>query len=573
MFKFQQNSSAQNIKRQLNQDINRGLALLVLITVSIVGTSWLFSLPVYFDIKIAAQILPILFSIVLLFLVTRIQHVYLNNIAPILAYVFIFCSWSYVIYLNSNVTLNINLSELEGIVNKSIINAQYLGMSYVMYLVGLCFIIFWLGRYFKYSLYLSLASILTLITILLLFTNIETVYLLAFALLLSSSAVFSAIGLSGIQTKTQKIASQTFNESIQKNHEDDYLLPSELDEQELKPEFDINTLPLNELSATHDWELILRELNSELKNTADVDQLFKSMLVFLQGALEFDAAAVGMLQDKSIRKIASSGGDEYLHTKALNWTNQRVKEIFSSREAKLSTQSHLSAATDNVTEPVHRLDVPVVSNKKVVGLVTLFRDETLFDTHDVKLASSIVFHSMIALRQARLQDEIKRLKNSSSGAKLTLYSREQFVTQVKPVFEKLSRPRECSLFIIEIDNFDSVVDAQGRDAGALLYKTASKAIMSNLNDGDILGRYGNEGFVILLDETDLMHAKAVAERIRSKVSQIKLKLQSNVLSTTVSIGLTIVSDPDESLSSLMRKADMGLFVAKENGCNTVKVSL
>jgi len=46
-----------------------------------------------------------------------------------------------------------------------------------------------------------------------------------------------------------------------------------------------------------------------------------------------------------------------------------------------------------------------------------------------------------------------------------------------------------------------------------------------------------------------------------------------VLTTTASIGLTIVSNENEDLPSLMRKADMGLFVAKENGSNTVKVSL
>lgn len=78
---------------------------------------------------------------------------------------------------------------------------------------------------------------------------------------------------------------------------------------------------------------------------------------------------------------------------------------------------------------------------------------------------------------------------------------------------------------------------------------------------------------MLLDETELMDAKTTAENIRAQVENIKLKYQDQVVTTTVSIGLTIFSDAEESLSSLMRKADMGLFVAKENGSNTVKVSL
>ena len=569
MFKIEDDNNAQISNKELDQEINRGLALLVLITVSIVGTSWLFSLPVYFDIKIAAQILPILFSVVLLFSVTKIQHVYLNKSAPVLGFVSVFMSWSYVVYLNSILSVS---AELQSQVN-NIVEAQYLGMSYTMYLIGLCFIIFWLGRYFKYNLILSLTSVVTFLAVLLLFTDIKIIYLLALALLLGSSAVFSAIGLSSVHDLVPDTNPGDFYDPFNDSEEKELLLPVESVEQKIEPVLDINTLPLNESSITHDWELILRELHSELKNITDVDQLFKSMLVFLHGAMEFDAAAVGMLQDKSIKKIADYGDEEYVQAQSLKWTNQRIKKLFTLRESILSKQNRLGVETSEVAESVHRLDVPVLSNNKVVGLVTIFRDDLIFDEHDVKLFTSIVFHSMIALRQARLQEEIKRLNSDTPSLKLTLYSRDQFVSKVKPVFEKLSRPRECSLIIIEIDDLDSVIDSQGRDAGALLYKSTSKVIMSFLSERDILGRYGNDGFVILLDETNLMHAKDVAEKIRVAVSSNKVNFKDNVLNSTLSIGLTIVSDAEDDLPSLMRKADMGLFVAKENGCNTVKVSL
>lgn len=562
LFEFQQdNNNTQKSKQRIDQEINRGLALLVLLTVSVVGSSWLFSLPVYFNIKIISQVIPVISSLILLFSVTRIQHVYFNKIVPVLAFVFVFCSWSYVVYLNAYVDVGVSSPP-----QKEVVGAQLLGMSHAVYIIGLCFSIVWLGRYFKYNLYLSASFVITLIVLLLLFSNAEVTYLLAYIVLLVSSTIFSAISLNN----SQEVAAEANLELVNESVENDFLLPSEIIEQEIKPELDINVLPLTENTISHDWELILRELQGELKNTTDVDQLFKRMLVFLHGAMDFDAAAVGMLQDRSIKKIASTGADDYLNSQVLNWTNQRVKEVFASREPILSVQINQSPSSHN--GDLHRLDVPVVSGQKVVGLVTLFRDSVTFDTNDVMLAASIVFHSMLALRQARLQDEVKRLKSDSPVTKLTLYSREQFVDKIKPVFEKLSKPRECSLFIVEIDNLDSVIDTKGRDAGTLLFKAVSKTIMSYLSERDILGKYGNEGFVVLQDEADLMHAKAVAEKIREKVSQIKLKYQNEVLSTTVSIGLTIVSNPDEGLPSLMRKADMGLFVAKENGCNTVKVS-
>ncbi len=575
MFQFQQDNQTQESIKALNHDVNRGFALLVLICLSVVGTSWLFSLPVYLDIKIAAEIFPLIFSVALLFLVTKCQQSYINKIAPLLAYGVIFFCWAYVIYFNVNNSNAIDISDA-----KHSLEAQYLGMSYLMYLIGLCFISFWLGKYFKYNLILSLIFITSFIAVLFLFTNIQVNYLLAYALILVSISIFSAISLKATHAIMVKpnIARQVEPElglgfEPEESIENDFFPSPESKEEEIKPQLDIDIIPLDEAPVVHNWELILRQLHSELKTITDVDQLFDRMLNFMRSSIAYDAAAVGMLQEKSIRKISAMGSDEYLQAKRLNWSNKRVKEIFKLGEPILSTQANSEVLVDEFAEQLNRLDVPVISNQKVVGLVTLFRHTTVFNTNDVEIVSSIVFHSMIALRQARLQEEVKRLSSTSPDVKLTLYSREQFVMQVRPVLEKMSMPRECSLFIIEIDDFDKVMDTQGRDAGAALFKITSKAIMSYLSERDVLGKYGNDGFVVLLDETNLQNAKLVAEKIRTKIESIKLKFQNSVLATTVSIGLTIVSDPDEDLPSLMRKADMGLFVAKENGRNTIKVSL
>ena len=544
---------------QYDQDLNRGLALLIVIAMSVVGASWLFSLPVYFDLKIAAQVFPLLYSVIALFGVARLQHRYLNVLAIPISYIVIFSSWTYVIYLNAalmNKPANELLSQLAGISNS-------------MYLLGLCLITIWLGRYFKFAVYLSSIATVSIFALLLVFVPVSITFLLAVGLLLASS-IFVALVIFKEQVST--VSTDSADVDAEENVED-FLLPAELDEQKISPELEIDVQPLSEESVSYDWDLILRELHGELKNTADVDQLFKRMLTFLHGAMEFNGAAVGMLQDKSLKKIAIYGDEGLLNTQSLSWTNQRINELFSSREPIISKQADTYQEVPNETSFLHRLDIPVISNLKVVGVVTLFRDNVLFDTHDIKLASSIVFHSMVALRFARMQDEIKRLSSNSSVNKLTLYSREQFVTQVKPVFEKLSKPRECSLFIVEMDKLDSVIDNIGREAGAILYKNVSNLLMSLLKESDILGKYGNEGFIVLLDETNLIEAKALAESVREKIQALKVKCQEHVLTTTVSIGLTIVSNENEDLPSLMRKADMGLFVAKENGCNTVKVSL
>lgn len=531
--------------------------LLIAITLSVVAASWLFSLPAQFDLKIAAELLPLLYAVAAMLLLRRLQKPFLSHLFSALGYVFVFSCWGYVVYINTAMQLPAQK-----------IAILHIGFANSMYLLGMCVLTIWLARYFKFAVYLSVTALIALSVVLILLTSVPLSFVVAVSLILLSSVAI------GFITNSGKPASElAYGDYEEAGFKDDDLLPVAEGEQEITPELEINALPLNESSVSHDWDVILQELHGELKNTSDVDQLFKRMLVFLNGAMEFDAAAVGMLQDKTIRKIASFGGDEFLHTQSLNWTNQRINDLFSSRKPMLSRQSHMSRQAGVESEPLHRLDVPVISNSKVVGLVTLFREHLLFDTNDIKLASSIVFHGMVALRQARLQDEIKRLSSSTPATRLTVYSREQFVEQVKPVMEKLDKPRECSLFIVEIDNLDQVIDKVGREAGQQLYKAVSRAIAANLKESDLIGQYGKEAFVVLLDETELMDAKRTAEKIRAQVENIKLKYQDQVVTTTVSIGLTIFSNADENLPSLMRKADMGLFVAKENGSNTVKVSL
>ncbi len=537
--------------------VTKALSLFLLLSICIVATSWLLAIPTYFDIKVAAQFLPVLACVGMLFLVNKLQHRIVLITSTALIFLIIFTCWSFVLYLDISVATRSPAATTEQT------TTHKFGIADAIYLLGLCFSIILLHRFFRFAVYLSSSAIITLVVLLVVFADPEITDLIAIFILLSTTIIISFIVNRDIAAPVH--AHKLID--IDNQFDDAELLPSEA-EQSIVPELAINALPLNEHSTTHDWELTLRDLQRGLKSSPDVDQLFGSMLHFIHDRIEYDAAAVGMLQDRSLRKIAASGDDEYLHSKSLGWTNQRIKEVFKTGDAILSQQSRLTG-----DDSVHRLDIPVVSGTKAVGIVTLFRETMIFDTQDVKLASSIVFHSMIALRHARLQEEIKRLSSDSKTTHLTLYSREQFVEKTQAVFDKLGKPRECSVFIVDIDNLGEINDKTGHEAAIALYKAVSKTIMSKLSERDILGRYGKEGFIVLMDETDLNGAKEKAESIRSKISHLKLKYQGQVITTTVSIGLTIVSDPDENLQGLMRKCDMGLFVAKENGCNTVKVSL
>ncbi len=436
----------------------------------------------------------------------------------------------------------------------------------IVIVTGLVMLLIWYAVQCRWSIWVALAGVIVLLVVLKLFAAPANNFYASYVLLM-----LAALALTVFIKRYAKLPSAS-----PKNTTPDYIdtpesldeeIPHPLAEPELQPDVAMIHVDLGE--SAKDWEHILRELHNELKSTADVDQLFKRLLVFMSGALEFEATIVGMVQDRTINKIASYGPEYLTHAKVRAWNSESIKRIFKTQESVINQQEHLDENGKRII--LYRIDIPVITNGKATGVVTILRSSMLFNDYEISLASSMVFHAMVALRQARLQEEIKRI--STTTANRTLFSREQFFEKANIELQQLNKPRSVSLLVIEIDKYDSVEKQYGKDVALKLYKTHATTIMSLLRPDDMNGRYGNDGFVVLLHETDLLEAKKIAEKLRQNLALAKCKISEAVVTSTVSIGLTTASEMSEDMSSLIRKADMGLFVAKESGRNTVKVSL
>ena len=436
----------------------------------------------------------------------------------------------------------------------------------IILVTGLVLLLIWYSIQCRWFIWVAMVSAVTMLVAIKLFAAPANNYFASYTLLMLAALSLSVfVGRYGqVQSVSRKQASPEYIDSTAGLDEE---IPQPLSERELQADVAMIHVDLGESSK--DWEHILRELHNELKSTADVDQMFKRLLVFMSGALEFEAAVVGMVQERSINKIASYGPEYMTHAKVRAWNSDSIKRIFKTQESIVNQQEHLDEKGKK--KILYRIDIPVISSGKATGVVTVLRSSMLFNDYEVSLATSMVFHGMVALRQARLQEEIKRL--STASANRTVFTREQFIEKAKLQIDQLNKPRAVSLLVIEIDKYDSVEQQYGKDVALKLYKTHATTIMMTLRPDDLTGRYGNDGFMVMLNETDLLEAKKIAEKLRASLSLAKCKIAEGVVTSTVSIGLTTASEASEDMSSLIRKADMGLFVAKESGRNTVKVSL
>lgn len=95
-------------------------------------------------------------------------------------------------------------------------------------------------------------------------------------------------------------------------------------------------------------------------------------------------------------------------------------------------------------------------------------------------------------------------------------------------------------------------------------------IKNSLRGCDVVARYGGEEFLIILSETDEIHAISALERVRGQIAKKAIKVGNERLYVTVSIGLIEIAPNEDPIASI-EKADLALYQAKRNGKNKVEL--
>ena len=119
-----------------------------------------------------------------------------------------------------------------------------------------------------------------------------------------------------------------------------------------------------------------------------------------------------------------------------------------------------------------------------------------------------------------------------------------------------------SLAFIDLDNFKSVNDGFGHEAGDLVLATAAARILSSLRTGDMLVRWGGEEFVLFMPNTYCNDAISTIERLRAS----GFGMRPDGKPVTASIGISErMEDKTNSWKTLVETADQRMYTAKQNG--------
>lgn len=180
-----------------------------------------------------------------------------------------------------------------------------------------------------------------------------------------------------------------------------------------------------------------------------------------------------------------------------------------------------------------------------------------------------------------LREEVIHARDVALLDSLTsLLNRRGFDQALTACLNELAGPNEdhalqpC-LLICDIDHFKQINDTYGHLFGDRVIRAVAQAIKNNVKGRDTAARYGGEEFVILLPDTPLEGALALAEKLRHTVEHGRIKrghTENGAAETsaqiTISIGVARFM-PGEPIASFIDRADKALYRAKHGGRNQV----
>ncbi len=322
---------------------------------------------------------------------------------------------------------------------------------------------------------------------------------------------------------------------------------------------------IEDITLRKDAEKQMHRLNAELqqsremykkqyKEARETGELYQSLLKStLDPIVTYNTQSQVMFVNKAFEHTFGWSLDELL--KGVIYTPDSEKEI---------TRQHV--------EKVIRDGIPIKNFEtarltKLGQLLQVNISASRFNDHEGNPAGMVVILRDIS-EQKILEDKLKMMASTDplTGA----YNRRSFFEKGNNELIRTKRYlRPFGFLMIDVDYFKKINDAYGHHMGDHVLKKLVSCSHNILRETDQFGRLGGEEFAVILPETDKDASLTTAHRFLMELSKIRIPSDSGTIQFTVSIGLAMFEKDDDTLETIMGRADAALYKAKGTGRNRV----
>ncbi|MGC9665842.1 diguanylate cyclase [Planosporangium sp. 12N6] len=319
----------------------------------------------------------------------------------------------------------------------------------------------------------------------------------------------------------------------------------------------------------------LRAAMSELSATLDPDEVMRRLLDAVLRHLPGDTAV--LLAPEGDRYVLTAGRGSARLPEAVGGSFDGIDddELATLRDLTGPHVGTRSAGWNGplgvlLGRPRSWLAVPAPERDEPLGTVLVAsRSPEPPGDAQVQLVAALVEQGMIAYENARLFSQVRRM--ATIDGMTGLYNRNHFFAEARRVLGIAQRHhRPAAVIMLDVDHFKQINDTYGHPVGDEVIREVAARLRASTRDGDVVGRYGGEEFVLVTPETGAGSIR-LAERLRTAICAEPVPTEAGPLSVTISVGVAHAGSGEEDLSDLLAHADGALYAAKQNGRNRVEV--
>lgn len=208
------------------------------------------------------------------------------------------------------------------------------------------------------------------------------------------------------------------------------------------------------------------------------------------------------------------------------------------------------------------------ANKRLAGLRVMHQVETARRDSEIHYLRTIELKKEIEERKAA-QAALEELVSLDPLTGL-LNRREFHQLGEREVRQSLAHRQPLTVILFDIDFFKGINDTYGHATGDAALVHIGQVVRQSLREGELIGRYGGDEFVILLPGSSCDRARQIAERLRANLARQTLATAKGNVPLTLSMGIAeLVEIATLSFDDLLVHADQALYAAKNSGRDRV----
>ncbi len=332
------------------------------------------------------------------------------------------------------------------------------------------------------------------------------------------------------------------------------------------------------------YYLYLRRVLNHLDPTQVIPERVHAALDTLaEGVMIVDRHDNILLVNENFKHLHPNAADAALGKKTtrLKWLHEPMKTQWGITpwHAALRQQRTVHRSGMKIPQPdgdsrIVSINASPVRNGQgqIEGALITFSDTTERERANQRLRQAL---ARLQESQSRIEAQNRELTRLANHDQLTgILNRRAFFEQAGKQLQlciQTNMPLTC--IMCDIDHFKSINDNYGHPIGDSAIKVVTALLSRAIRQNDVLGRYGGEEFCVVLPGISAQQGMQIAERMRASIEKHAGKGVRSIdgLHITSSFGVSVLTDPGQTLAELIDQADRALYASKENGRNRVSL--